>query len=363
MRQRDISDMFLLVEDYHDRGLTDGLPVIPPERSLVDAVVTYSGRGPDEVLGVLPPRYTELTVRDAAANAVMAGCRPEHFPVVLAALEVIVHPDFNPMGVASSTKGVAPLVIVNGPVRARLGINARGNLFGPGPRANAAIGRAVRLTMLNAGGATPRVLDKTTIGHPGKYTQVIGEDEEGSQWEPLHVSLGYDASDSVVTVIAVEGASQILTQAPTKPETVLDTLIESLNVASHYASGGPCECLIIIGPEHRAIFHRAGWSRRRVAEYLYDNCWRFAADLWRLERDASGYTTADPPESKVMLFGAPDDMLIVAAGGPGVVSTFCWGFADHRLLGHSGHRRIQEPAFVDGEAPDSTTGDARADQP
>jgi hypothetical protein len=308
--------------------------------------VAASGREPDELLGVVPPRFTELTVRVAATNAVMAGCAPEHFPVVLSALDVVVHPDFNPLGVATSTKGVAPLTIVNGPVRERLGINARGNLFGPGPRANAAIGRAVRLTILNVGGAAPRVLDKTTIGHPGKFTHVIAEDEEGSQWEPLHVSRGYRPDQSVVTVIPVEGATQILTQAPTRPETVLDTLNESLNVASHYTSGGPCECVLIFSPEHRAIFHRAGWSREDVAQYVVDNCWRTAGDLWRLERDARGFTKGDPPESRVPLFHAASDLTIIAAGGPGVASTFCWGFADHKLLGHSGHREIQEPALV-----------------
>lgn len=353
MKQREVAAMFMQVEKYHAGGLTDGLPVIPPERGLVERLLVASGRDGDEVIGILPPRYTELTVRDVATNAVMAGCLPEHIPVVLAALEVIVHPDFNPMGVATSTKGMAPLIIVNGPIRARLGINARGNLFGPGPRANAAIGRAVRLTMLNVGGATPRVLDKSTIGHPGKYTQLIAEDEEGSEWEPLHVSHGYDAGDDVVTVIAVEGATQVLTQAPTKPETVLDTLIESLNVASHYTSGGSNECLVIFAPEHRAIFHRAGWTKEDVASYLHANCWRPAGDLWRLERDARGVALDGSPDERVALFETPADLMIVAAGGPGVVSTFCWGFADHRLLGHSGHRRIRALANID----EPVTGD------
>jgi len=362
MKQRELVDVYTLIEQYHDRGLTDGLPVVPPEQSLVDAAVAYTGRSPDEVLGVMPPKYTEVTVRDAATNAVMAGCLPEHLPVVLAALEVILHPDFNPMGVATSTKGVAPLLIVNGPVRGRLGLNARGSLFGPGPRANAAIGRAVRLVMLNLGGATPRVLDKTTIGHPGKYTQVIAEDEEGSQWPPLHVSRGYREGDDVVTVIAVEGATQVLTQGPTRPETVLDTLIESLNVASHYTSGGPTECLVIFSPEHRAIFHRAGWSRERVATYIHDNCWRTAGDLWRLERDARGVAPGEPESSRVALFGSPDDLTLVAAGGPGVVSTFCWGFADHRLLGHSGHRLISPPSADAAPNTPLETGEARGSE-
>lgn len=341
MTPQTMAEALQIIEDYQTQGLTDGLPVMPPLTGPIDAMVELAGRDPLEVIGVLPPRYTEVTVRDVATNAYMAGCLPEYLPVVLAAAEILLDPNSNPLGVATSTKGVAPLIILNGPIREQLGVNGRGNLFGPGPRANATIGRAIRLLLLNVGGATPRVLDKTTIGHSGKYTMVIGEDEESSPWTPLHVDHGYDASDSVVTLVAVEGPCQILTQAPTKPETILDTLIESMNVSSHYTTGGPAECVIIFAPEHRTIIDRAGWSKRDVAVYLHERCWKPAGELWRLERDARGFRPGDPPDSRVNLFVGPEDMIIVAAGGPGVVSSFCWGFADHQLLGHSGHRRIE----------------------
>ena len=329
------------MEALFERGWSDGLPVMPPVRSVVDDMVARSGRDPHEVLGIMPPRYIEVTVRDVATNAVMAGCLPEYLPVVLAATQLLLAADFNPLGVSTTTKGVAPLMILNGPVRERLGINGRGNLFGPGPRSNATIGRALRLLMLNAGGATPRVLDKTTIGSPGKYGQVIGEDEEGSGWTPLHVDHGYAADESVLTLVAVEGVAQILTQGPTKPETILDTFIESLNVTSHYTSGGPTECVLIIAPEHRAIIQRAGWDKRRAQEYVHENCWRRAGDLWRAERDARGFKPGDPEDSRVNLFAGPEDLIVVAGGGPGVISGYCWGFADHQLLGHSAHMRIQ----------------------
>lgn len=341
MKVGDVAELVRLVDDLHDRGLTDGLPVVPPERSLVDAMVEAAGLDPQELLGIMPPRFAEVTVRDAAVNAVLAGCGPQHLPVMVAALRVILHPDFNPMGVATTTKGVVPLLIVNGPIRERLGFNGRGNLFGPGPRANAAIGRAVRLAMLNLGGASPRILDKSTMGHPGKYTFVIAEDEENSPWEPLHVTHGYRADEDVVTVIPAEAPTAIITERATKVETILDTLAESINVASHYTSTGPAECVVILAPEHRAIARQAGWSKTDIATYLHDVCRRPAGDLWRLERAARGLTEGeDPPETSVPLFGAPSDIIVVAGGGAGAISAFCWGFADHKLFGHSGHRAI-----------------------
>lgn len=340
----DVQELSGAIDDLHDRGVTDGLPVIPPERSRVDADVEAAGLQPDELLGIIPPRFVEVTVRDVAVNAVLAGCRPEYLPVVIAIMRVVLHPDSNPMGVATTTKGVVPLTIVNGPIRERLGFNAQGNLFGPGPRANAAIGRAVRLTMLNLGGASPRILDKSTIGHSGKYSFVIAEDEENSPWEPLHVTHGYRPEDDVVTVMPAEAPTAIITERATRIETVLDTLADSMNVASHYASTGPAECLVILSPEHRAIAQQDGWSKTDVATYLHDVCWRPAGDLWRLERAARGFTEGqDPPSSRVPLFGGPSDILIVAGGGAGAISAFCWGFADHRLFGHSGHRRIDTP--------------------
>jgi len=341
MKVAELDEIIARIDELHAQGYTDGLPVIPPETGLVDAAVAATGRDPDEVLGIMPPRYTEVTVRDVAVNAVMAGCRTEHLPVVLAAMEVVLHPDSNPMGVATTTKGVAPLLIVNGPIRHALGLNSQGNLFGPGPRSNASIGRAVRLAMVNLGGATPRVLDKTTIGHPGKYTLAIAEDEEGSPWEPLHVAKGFEAGEDVVTVIAVEGATQIMTQGATKPETILDTFAENMNVASHYTTGGPAECVVILAPEHRATMRTHGWSRSDIQRYLVERCWRLAGELWDLERDARGFKPGDPRDSRVPLFHDPDEIMLVSAGGAGVSSTLCWGFADHRLLGHSGHRRIQ----------------------
>lgn len=330
-----------LVDRYIDAGMTDGLPVIPPHVEAVEAMLAATSRPPAEILGVAPPRYQEVTVRDVAINAVLAGCLPAYLPVVIAAVEVMLSAGFNPLGVSTSTKGIAPLIIVNGPVRQELGLNALGNLLGPGPRPNATIGRAVRFVLLNLGGAEPRVLDRSVLGHGGKYTSVIAEDEEHSPWPPLHADWGYSPQQSVVTLMACEAPHQILGQSATRPESLLDLFAESMRTATHYTRGGPAECAIILAPDHRNFIADAGWSKSDVQQYLFHACRRKAADLWAVEMEPRGLTPGDcPPDQLIDLFAGPEDMVIVAAGGPGAVSAYCWGFADHQVLGHSGHKAI-----------------------
>ena len=191
-----IAEYVALVNQYYEKGLTDGLPVIPPYTKAVDKMIEASGREGDEVLGIVPPSYTPLTVETVAVNAVMAGCLPQYMPVIIAALECMLVPEWQWLGAAISTKGPAPLIIVNGPIRHKIGLNCKGNLFGPGYRSNATIGRAIRLIMMNVGGATQGI-DKATFGHPGRYSYVIGEDEEGSPWESFHVENGLDRKSVV----------------------------------------------------------------------------------------------------------------------------------------------------------------------
>lgn len=330
-----------LVDQYVDGGMADGLPVIPPHVDSVEAMLAATDREPGELIGIAPPRYQEVTVRDVAINAVLAGCLPSYLPVVIAATEVMLGAGFNPLGVSTSTKGIAPLIIVNGPIRHQIGLNALGNLLGPGPRANATIGRAVRFVLLNLGGAEPRVLDRSVLGHGGKYTSVIAEDEENSPWPALHTDYGYDKEQSTVTLMACEAPHQILGQSSTRPETLLDLFAESMRTATHYTRGGPAECTIILAPDHRNFIADAGWSKSDVQRYLFEVCRRTAADLWAFDMEPRGLTPGDcPPGRLIDLFAGPEDMVIVAAGGPGAVSAYCWGFADHQVLGHSGHQAI-----------------------
>src|SRR3954468_8145204 len=174
-----------------EAGLTDGLPVIPPTRERVDAALDAAHKNPADAIVVLPPGYEEVTWRDVAVNAVMAGCAPSYLPVIAAAVEAIAAPEFNLLGIATTTGSATVCVIVNGPIVARIAMNAGVNAFGPGNRANATIGRAVRLTLQNAGGARPGETDMATLGQPGKYTFCFAENEAESPWDPLHVERGF----------------------------------------------------------------------------------------------------------------------------------------------------------------------------
>jgi hypothetical protein len=176
-------------EIWFDKGVTDGLPVVPPTRERVERMLTGTGRARDELLGEMPPNYGRLTVEKAAINAVLAGCRPDYLPVVIAAAECACDPAFNLHGVSTSTH-FAALIVVNGSIRTRIGLNSAFGVFGPGYRANATIGRALRLLMINVGGARPGEISMSTFGHPGRYTYCIGENEEASPWPPYHAGLG-----------------------------------------------------------------------------------------------------------------------------------------------------------------------------
>ena len=225
------------VEQCYALGWTDGLPVVPPTVQRVEEFLAVGQRPADEVIGGLPERRREVTVGKVAANAVMAGCKPEYFPVVLATAEAMLDPAFNLIGPSSSLGGAAILVILNGPVVPALGINSRNNLFGPGNRANSTIGRAVRLILMNTCAAVPGLFDRTILGHPGKFSYCIAENEAGTSWTPLHVERGFDQEDSAVTVFACEGPRQV--RASNRPETMLYSAADVISsLGTSMASAG-----------------------------------------------------------------------------------------------------------------------------
>src|SRR2546421_9362531 len=192
------------IQALFDKGLADGLPVVPPTRERVDRAIEASGRAADEVVALVPPNYGRATVEKIAVNAVMAGCRPEYLPVVLAAVEAICDEAFDLHGVSATTNAPAPLIVVNGPIRRALDINCGAGLFGPGWRANATIGRALRLVCVNVGGARPGVVSMSTFAHPGRYTYCIGENEEASPWDSLAVEHGFAPSVDTVALLAAD---------------------------------------------------------------------------------------------------------------------------------------------------------------
>ena len=305
------------IEECFERSWTDGLPVVPPTRAGLERMLRGSGRDPQEVLGILPPKGGLLTVEKVAVNALMAGCKPEYMPVVLAAAEAITDPLFNLHGHSMSTRGTAPLVVVNGPIRNEIGINCRGNVFGPGWRANATIGRAIRLLIRNVGGALPGELDRATLGHPGKYTYCSGEDEEHSPWEPLHVERGFPREASVATVLACDGPHQFGSPRG-GTETILGILIDGLRTLTHYGSidRGGVAVTIVFDEEQRTELAKAGYSKADIRRYILENTWRTVRDFRANGLGFQFPAGADetPDEQRVNLYHSEGEIFIIAAG-------------------------------------------------
>ena len=253
-----------LVELCYQKGWTDGLPVVPPTLERVERMLSGTNRNPDELIAPVPPKWGRATVEKIAINAVMAGCTPAYLPVVLTAVEAITAEEFNLHGVQVTTSHVSPMLVVNGPIRQQLDINDGFNLFGQGWRANATIGRAVRLVCTNIGGALPGELDRAAFGHAGKYTCCIAEKEEESPWQPLHVERGFHADDSTVTVFASAAPQSINDHGNNTAVGILDTICANLTAPGN--SGG--ETLLVIGVEHAKTISGDGFSKADVRAYI-----------------------------------------------------------------------------------------------
>jgi hypothetical protein len=307
------------IEACFERGWTDGLPVVPATADAVRQFLEAAGRKPDDVVLREATRRRTVTAEKVAINAVMAGCRPEYMPVLLAALEAMADPAFTLHGAITSTGGSATLVVVNGPIRKRLGFNAGGNVFGPGWRANATLGRAIRLITLNCLGAQPGLLDRSTQGHPGKYTYCIAELEEESPWEPLHVARGVPRDSSAVTVFAAEGPHNVLSHYGETAEAIVVAIADTMACLGSFSPG---ESFVVLAPEHVQILARDGWTRARLREALYAGARRTVADLKRGGKLPGAVEPGD--EARWVHRGrGPDDInLVVAGGGAGGHSAF-----------------------------------------
>ncbi|MBI4562692.1 MAG: hypothetical protein HY724_11670, partial [Candidatus Rokubacteria bacterium] len=251
-RRYQVEDPLQAMELYFEKGWTDGLPVVPPTEERIWAMLEAAGLEPDHQITFITNRQAEVTAEKVAVNAVMAGCKPEYMPVVVAAIEGIGDPKWGYHGPGTSTAGAAVLMVVNGPIARRLQINSGDNLFGPGFRANATIGRAVRLVMRNVVGTLPGKLDRATLGHPGKYTYVIAENEEDSPWPPLHVERGFRPEQSAVTVMAAEASHQFYNQLSNAAEGILTTLSDDMRISGN-AVGQPQYAVVLAGEHMRTI--------------------------------------------------------------------------------------------------------------
>jgi thiol-disulfide isomerase/thioredoxin len=302
------------IEACFDRGWTDGLPVVPPTPLRVVRMLAGTTRDPREVIGDVPPNNVPCTVEKAAINAVMAGCRPEYFPVVLAALEAALQDDFCLHGLLATTYFSGPLIIVNGPVRQRIGMNSGINALGQGNRANATIGRALQLIVRNVGGGRPGEIDRAALGHPGKYTFCFAEDEEGSPWEPLSVERGFPEGVSTVTLFPGDGVQPVVDQLSRTPESLARTFALCLRSVAHPKIPMAADAVLVVCPEHAQVFRQAGWSKRRLREEL-DGLLQLPGK--ELVRGAQGISEGIPEgfEGLTLPKFKPDGLLLVHAGG------------------------------------------------
>jgi hypothetical protein len=268
-RRVELADLEDEYEAMAERGWTDGLPVVPPTQRRVLAMLEGTSRAPDEIVAVVPPDLVECSVEKVAINAVMAGCKPEHLPVVLAAVEAVCTDEFNMHGVIATTMGVAPVLIVNGPIRRALGMNSGVGVLAPGNRANSAIGRALMLVIRNVGGGRPGGVDRSTFGHPGKLGFCFPEDEEGSPWEPFASDRGVAAGTNAVTVYAAEGPRLVIDQLSREPESLVKSLATCLRTVAHPKMGVLLSAMLVIGPEHGRIFREAGIGKQELKDRLH----------------------------------------------------------------------------------------------
>ncbi|MDE3076762.1 MAG: hypothetical protein KGJ86_15200, partial [Chloroflexota bacterium] len=274
------------IEYCYEQGWTDGLPVVPPDEAYVRELVGYVGRDPDEGLSTAAHLGgIGCTVLQAAINSVMAGCKPEYFPVVLAAIEALWGPGKGYSPLFQSTTGPCPMVVVNGPIRRDIELNCAGNVFGPGFRANATIGRALRLIVMNVFGVRPHELDQSTQSTPAKYTFCFGENEEESPWEPLSVEMGLPAGTNAVTTYVCRSNIHVENRASNKPEEVLLTIADAMSfVGGPGASYRRSKSCVVMGPEHAQLMARNGWSKAGVKQFLWEHYGRTMGDLRKMGR-------------------------------------------------------------------------------
>lgn len=306
-------------EFMFDQGLTDGLPVVPPTPERVLRMLAGTRRHAQEVVAVVPPNMAPATVEKVAINAVMAGCRPEYLPVVIAALEAVCTDQFNMHGVLATTHFPGPVIIVNGPIRHRIGMNAGLNALGQGNRANATIGRALQLIVRNVGGGRPGGVDRAVLGQPGKYTFCFAEHEERSNWEPLHVERGFRRTQSTVTVFAGSGPTGIIDQLSRDARSLATSYGLALAAASHPKHYGYGEIVVIVPPEHVDTFAKDGWTKDQVREAIQQATMRPLRELVADGRCAEGLPrrllAERGADTLVPKFAAKENITLVVAGG------------------------------------------------
>jgi hypothetical protein len=317
-------DLWAAQAFFEEKGWSDGLPIIPPTEERVARTLAAVKRAPQDVIGAVPPRWAPATVEKIAINAVMAGCKPEYMPTLIACVEALTEPKLNLYALQATTGGPAVMIIINGPIRRQLNVNGGANALGEGWRANATIGRFVRLIQRNVGGSYPGTTCKATLGWPGKYSICIGENEEASPWEPLHVERGFKADQSTVTAISADASIRASDLDSTKAVGILTNFAQRMEGPS-----GP-EAIMVICPEHAKIIAGDGFSKMDVKKFVWQRAAYRMKDLpeetfyQRVKRRSDLKLTRD---SVIPVTDQPEDILVVVAGGDGSQSQYIhvWG--------------------------------------
>ena len=353
-RRIEIAEQDDVFEFMFEQGLTDGLPVIPPTPERVIRMLRGTRRDAQEVVGTCAPNYAPVTIEKIAINAVMAGCKPEYLPVVIAAVEVICTPEFNIHGITATTYGATPIIVVNGPIRHKLGMNMGINVFGQGNRPNATIGRAVKLIIRNVGGGRPGEVERAAFGSTSKYTCCFPEFEEKSAWEPLHVERGFDTSESVVTCFGLEGGPrQIADQTSRTARSLVGSIGLGVEASWHPNAHNFGDILLVISPEHVDTIWHDRWSKQDIRNRIQEITARPLRTLLPNEDYAGIGALPDQANQrqrseeelnqKIPKFQSTKNIHIVVAGGPaGKWSAMFGGWASGIYGSIPTSRKIEE---------------------
>ena len=309
----DGADFTAAQELYHSRGWTDGLPIIPPTPELVSACLDWALLPPEHLIGIEPVRERAITAEKLAINSVMAGGLPEHFPLVVASFTAMLHDDFLLHGATASTGGCAVLLIVNGPIRSQLGMDGSFNALGNTDRASSAIGRAVRLGLINLLDVRPGEIDRSTLGHPGKFSYCVAEDEENSSWRSLAEERLGIADISAVTAVAAMAPRQIMNEWTTNPEEICDTVAAEIRANQLHYSIWAGNYTVVLPGQLRQHFDDAGWSKADIRNYVHQKA-RVKRGEWT--KVGKGSVVKDRADREYAAMESADQLLVVAAGGP-----------------------------------------------
>ena len=339
-----MNDHFDEFEFFLEKPWSDGLPVVTPTEERISKMISATGRHPDEIIGPIPPAMEIATVASVATHAVMAGCKPEYLPVVLGATELMLQSEFNVNGVQGTMHGVAPMMIVSGPYALEIGIHGGSGCLGPGFRANASIGRAIRLILMNIGAGLPGISSMTVFGMPSRFTYCLTENSEYNPWESLSVSKGYGADDNVLTMAMVESPRFCWDDVSDEPERLIRGIADTMTAMGSWNMHARSDMVVAMSPQHAEICDKSGWSRDEVHTRLIEVAGRTVANLklggnWRRERALALPVPVDPDDGECFVPTIKDgvDLQLIVAGGWGPCTAVCHGWSGGSRAVHSSY--------------------------